>query len=105
MALKIVTVDEHDDAALGDWYAVEGAATAHDRPVAVREPYSALVGSVRTPSAYRRTVLLLAELDGERVGAAAARTSLQDNLHLADLEIYVHPDHRRRGVGTALHDA
>jgi len=36
---------------------------------------------------------------------AEVELTKQDNLHLAELAIHVHPEHRRRGIGRALHDA
>lgn len=47
----------------------------------------------------------LATLDGEPVGTAEFHTSEYDNLHLAWLDLAVHPEHRRRGHGGALLDA
>jgi len=47
----------------------------------------------------------LAEAGGEAVGGLAVHTSEYDNLDLAWLGIDVHPDHRRRGHGTALVEA
>ena len=44
-------------------------------------------------------------LDGDRVvGGAELGGSVEDNRHVADLEVCVRPDARRRGVGRALHD-
>ena len=52
---------------------------------------------------YRRTLLVARE--GERiVGTADLGRPLQDNLHLADVEVRVLPEARRRGIGRALHD-
>jgi GNAT superfamily N-acetyltransferase len=45
---------------------------------------------------------LLAERDGEIVATLTVSMPTLDNLHLAELDITVHPDHRRRGVGRAL---
>jgi GNAT superfamily N-acetyltransferase len=53
-------------------------------------------GEVETP--------FLATVDGEPVGYATVATSEWDNRHLAWLGVVVHPDHRRRGLGTALLD-
>ncbi|MGL5808717.1 MAG: GNAT family N-acetyltransferase [Nocardioides sp.] len=40
--------------------------------------------------------------DGRAVGAAELWRSSYDNETLADVDLVVHPDHRRRGVGTGL---
>lgn len=60
---------------------------------------------------YARRVLLVAVPHGtaqpsadDVVGTASAILPLQDNTHLAYLQVVVHPDHRRRGVGGALLD-
>jgi GNAT superfamily N-acetyltransferase len=44
----------------------------------------------------------LARVGEQVVGWAAISTSEYDNLHLAWLELGVHPDHRRQGYGTTL---
>ncbi|WP_196810965.1 GNAT family N-acetyltransferase [Arthrobacter sp. 35W] len=51
---------------------------------------------------YDEKLLLAAYDGGELVGRASLNLPLADNLHLADLHIQVHPDHRRRGAGSAL---
>jgi GNAT superfamily N-acetyltransferase len=49
-------------------------------------------------------IRLVAERDGEMVGTLTVSLPTLDNLHLAELDIVVHPDHRRRGVGRVLFD-
>lgn len=44
----------------------------------------------------------LARRDGRTVGAATVNTSDYDNLELAWVKVWVHPDHRRRRVGSEL---
>lgn len=103
-ALRISTVDPCDDRGLRDYWSVTEPAQRHDRPHALLESFEALVASLRDPGSDYRTELLLAR-DGETpVGAANVGTHLGDNAHLADLEVNVHPHHRRRGVGRELHD-
>ncbi len=48
------------------------------------------------------SVPYLARVDGTVVGACSISTSERDNLHLAWTGLAVHPDHRRRGHGSAL---
>jgi GNAT superfamily N-acetyltransferase len=107
----VEVIDPHDDAVLARWHAVRAAAVRHGRPFALQQSAAALAASVRTPSRYVRRHLLAASSPasagpgGEVVGVAELRVSTSDNLHLAGVQVDVHPDHRRRGVGTALWEA
>lgn len=101
--MEILTVDVHDDAVTRTFHVVEQEAARHDRPHAILRTYEALLGSWRHPSDYRRYLPLVAVVGGRVVGAVDLGLSLQDNTHLADLEVSVLPGHRRRGVGRALH--
>ena len=47
-------------------------------------------------------VMWSATVDGEVVGMAALEMPRFDNQHIAVSTLFVHPDHRRRGIGTAL---
>lgn len=40
--------------------------------------------------------------DGSALGSAALRMHLMDNLHLGDVWVMVHPEKRRRGIGSSL---
>ncbi len=102
---EIVAVDVDDGTALAEWHAVESAAVHHERPFALQRSLRALTASVQHPSDTQQRVLLAATLDGATVGVAEVTMGSRENLHLAEVEINVHPDHRRRGVGTALYDA
>ena len=44
----------------------------------------------------------LVTVDGVDVGTASYETTSYDNLHVAWLNLNVHPDHRRRGHGSAV---
>jgi GNAT superfamily N-acetyltransferase len=46
----------------------------------------------------------LVESDGEVVGKLAVHLPLRDNLDLSWIELGVHPDHRRRGIGSTAMD-
>ena len=100
--IETATIDVHDDEVLAEWYAVQAAATRHERPFALLESLAALTASVREPSAWQRRVLVAARLDGAIVGVAALGMSIRDNPHLAGLSVDVLAAHRRRGVGRAL---
>jgi len=101
----IIEVDPHDDALLRDFWQVEQAAHRADRTQPTLRTYEALASSLRDPSPFHGR-LLLGAVSGDRlVGSAELGFSLQDNTHLGEIEVDVHPDHRRAGVGTALHEA
>jgi GNAT superfamily N-acetyltransferase len=102
--VRIVEVDPYDDTMLRAYWEADQAAMRADRPDAVLRTFDALRNTAQLPNQpyYRRT--LLAALDGDRVvGTSELGGSLADNTHLADLEVTVLPDHRRRGIGRALH--
>jgi GNAT superfamily N-acetyltransferase len=101
---EISVLDPGDESALRDFYEVEQAAAHHDRPYAVLATYAQLLQLARRPSPYYHRLLLVARDADRIVGAATLGRSLQDNLHLAELEISVLPEVRRRGIGRALHD-
>jgi GNAT superfamily N-acetyltransferase len=103
--MEIRAVDVHDVAQLKAWYDAQEAAISHDRPHAVSRTFDALVTQVTVPSDYREHVLLAAFEADEIVGVVELGYSLQDNLHLADIEVTVRPEHRRRGIGRALYAA
>lgn len=101
--MEIHQIDVHDEAQLKAWFEAQDSAIAHDRPHAVSRTFDALVNQVTIPSDYHQPVLLAAFDDDEIVGVAELGFSLQDNPHLADLEVTVRPEHRRRGIGRALY--
>ena len=101
--MEIREIDVHDDAQLAAWFEVEDSSIGHDRPHALTRTYEALANQVRVPSDYGRTTLLAASEDGVFAGVAELGFSLQDNQHLAELEITVRPEQRRRGIGRALY--
>lgn len=100
--IEIVPIDPLDRDLVDGWIEVERAVYEHDNP-----------GTPQSRPALQRLRLLLypaairperyaAVSGGTVVGYVELVTFLTDNQHLASLELLVHPDHRRRGVGTAL---
>ena len=100
--VRIIEVDPRDEAGLRAFHDTEQAAIRHDRPDAVIRTWPALLTLAQTPSPYYRRTFLAAVDDGRTVGVADLGGSVRDNEHLADLEINVLADHRRRGLGRAL---
>ncbi|MEU5874914.1 GNAT family N-acetyltransferase [Glycomyces sp. NPDC047369] len=100
--IEIVPIDPFDRDLVDGWIEVERAVYEHDNP-----------GAPQSRPALQRLRLLLypAAIRPERYAARAGGTVLgyvelvtflTDNQHLAAFELLVHPEHRRRGVGTAL---
>ena len=101
--MEICEVDVHDLEQLRQWHDAEGAAITNDRPHALLRTFDALVNRVTVPSAYYRPTLLAAFEGDQVVGTAELGFFLQENTHLAGLEITVRPEHRRQGIGRALY--
>jgi GNAT superfamily N-acetyltransferase len=99
--VAISDVDPLDLATLRRYWDVEQVAQRHDRPWAVLRTFAtlALVGEKQ---AYYDHVLLAAAEGADIVATADIGLSLADNLHLAEVEVHVRPDRRRRGIGREL---
>lgn len=67
------------------------------------DPGASLRGAQSTTTF--RVRRFLAYDDDTPIGYAVMRINLRDDPDAADLMLYTHPDHRRRGVGAALADA
>ena len=101
--MEIIGLDIHDAGQLRAFWDVEQAAHRHDRTMPLLRTFAAVAHSYGDPTPHYRREPLAAVVDDRVVGIADLGFSIGDNEHLADLEIAVHPDHRRRGVGRALH--
>ena len=101
--VEIVEVDPRDDALFAQWFAVVQASERLERP---DEPNWLLHEqqrmSLSDPDS--RKVVLAACEGGAVVGAARLDLPVQDNTHLCEHVLVVHPERRRRGLGRALDD-
>lgn len=102
-----VQVDEvgADGPAFDAWFAVLRACELHDRPDEPGYLPEEVRAEVREGSSHDpdvRRLLLSATVDGEVVGAARTGLPRRDNPHLAELELFVLPSYRRRGIARAL---
>jgi GNAT superfamily N-acetyltransferase len=100
---RIVQVDPFDDAAVAAWHDVVLASHAHDRgelatPWQLEEVRAAHQG----PQVDLVKRLYSGEVGGQVVVAGEVEASLIDNTDHALVELQTHPDHRRRGYGSAM---
>jgi len=100
--IEIVPIDPLDRDLVDGWIGTQRAVVSHDQP-----------GEPLPSPAFQRLRLLLwpdaldveryvARRDGTVIGALQYSMPNKDNQHLLELELEVHPEHRRQGVGTAL---
>jgi GNAT superfamily N-acetyltransferase len=85
-------------------YDVSAAARA-DRPFEVWAPWETAYRTWTTPRDDMDGVMWSASVDGVVVGMATLELGHLDNQHLAEASLFVHPEARRRGIGTALLEA
>lgn len=103
--MDLIQFGPDDAAALRDSVTVCNAVAKHDSPWQHPITDVWMAAQLRYGWDLEPRVPFLAVAAGEVVGYASYSVSELDNLHLAWLSIDVHPDHRRRGHGSAIHDA
>jgi GNAT superfamily N-acetyltransferase len=100
--MTITPLDPADSVAMGRWYELMVAVTRHDLPdfpTPSRQEHAARFEHP-WPSSIEEALLAW---DGDRVvGASSYLLPQAENLSLVYLELIVHPQHRRRGIGTRL---
>lgn len=101
MTFEIRPVDLADEADLRAWWEVGRAATA-DRPIDAWPVWEISRTALPMPRTDGRLVLRAAVEDGRTVGAGMLFLFLHDNDHLGEVDVYVAPSARRRGIGRAL---
>lgn len=98
---EVREIDPHDEALLRAWWEVGRDATA-ERPVHAWPVWEISRTALPMPRTDGRLVLVGA-FDGDRVvGSGMAFMFRSDNTHLAEVDVYVAPGDRRRGVGRAV---
>jgi GNAT superfamily N-acetyltransferase len=100
--LEVRGVDPFDDDALAAWYATYAAADRHGRPHATPYHLPELRAAFRTPQPGTAYELWAGWVGDRLVSCAYLELPLLDNTGQAELVLSTHPDHRRRGHGSAL---
>jgi GNAT superfamily N-acetyltransferase len=103
MDLEIGSLDPADEATVDAVQAVRVAVEAADVPDFPAPCPDAFRGQLTYPATFKRHERFVARRAGEVVGYLCLVLPLAENLENADLELIVHPAHRRHGVGRALH--
>jgi GNAT superfamily N-acetyltransferase len=103
MEPDITPLDPADGATVEAVQALRVAAGAADVPDFPPPCPYAFRGELNHPVSAERRERFVAQHAGEVVGYLAVVLPLRENLDNADLDVSVHPAHRRRGVGRALH--
>jgi GNAT superfamily N-acetyltransferase/RimJ/RimL family protein N-acetyltransferase len=101
--LEIHALDPADDAAFAAWHHVYETSARHELgDLASVWQLEELRAMMQDPARHSCSGGWSAVVDGTTVGAGWMRTPLLDNLGLAEIDVHVLPQHRRRGVGSAL---
>ncbi|WP_026925363.1 GNAT family N-acetyltransferase [Glycomyces arizonensis] len=98
----IVPIDPADHELVQSWLAIGEAVERHDwRDSMGWQPTHRMMGLVQHRSD-TDTERWAAVRDGRALGWYSIELPVRDNTHLAEIELEVHPDHRRQGIGSAL---
>ena len=98
---EIRDVDVGDERALRRWYDVWRAGQAHRNADLIPSWEAAGRPLASAPPGFDPQLFSLVDGD-EAVGVCLLNLPLEDNPTVAYADLMVHPDHRRRGVGTSL---
>ncbi|MFI6679525.1 GNAT family N-acetyltransferase [Kribbella sp. NPDC050470] len=100
--ISVREIDPADLALFDEWYDALRAGVVAGREAAIVVGREALGFSLRNPGPLKRRLAVGAFEDDRVLGAMLFEYRLTDNLDTVEVEIDVPPQHRRRGIGTAL---
>jgi len=104
VTVTVKALDPTDAVGLKAWYDVQAAASRHDVPDFPVESLRRHMMRFAKPWPNMTEHALLALEDDAVVGFASATLPTLENTGTLYLDLRVHPDHRRRGIGTQLLD-
>ncbi|WP_198667602.1 GNAT family N-acetyltransferase [Glycomyces dulcitolivorans] len=102
--MEIIPVDPADDRTVGEILALVNAVLSADAPENRRPVEQTFRAELRQERPGLDIAYFAAVEDGALAGYIGIALMVGDNPHLAMAELMVHPDHRRRGIGTTLID-
>lgn len=100
--ITIRRLNPYDDAEFAAFHAAYAAADSFERPYSATWSIEELVVPFRRKSVDADHYGLIAQDGDAVVGVAFLELPLSDNLERADVCVFVPPEHRRRGLGSAL---
>ncbi len=103
MQVHIRPLDVNDERDIESSFRIHAAAQAHDVPDFPPWSRTDHVGRLRHPWPGTSSDTWLALGDPDARGLVTVDLPNLDNTHMAIVELKVHPEYRRRGVGTALY--
>jgi RimJ/RimL family protein N-acetyltransferase len=106
LSSELTKLDPYDDQAVADLHQLQLATEPVDRPWSPTPLLSDLAGDLRYGwDGETGDRWLFRDGDGAVIGVLYFHLPQRENLHLVDLGVLVHPEHRRKGLGTRLHEA
>jgi GNAT superfamily N-acetyltransferase len=106
LSSELTKLDPYDDKAVADLHQFQLATEPVDRPWNPAPLLSDLTGDLRHGwDGETGDRWLFRDGDGAVIGVLYFQLPQRENLHLADVGVAVRPDHRRKGLGTRLHEA
>ncbi|HEY2796100.1 MAG TPA: GNAT family N-acetyltransferase [Micromonosporaceae bacterium] len=102
--MDIREIDPSDTAAITAWYELASVVCKHDIPDFPPLPRKSHMLRLVVPWPHLDESALACYLDGRMVGVASIMMPTRENTNTIYLELNVHPDYRRRGIGSALMD-
>jgi GNAT superfamily N-acetyltransferase len=104
MRPHIRPLNADDPAEIATAHRINNAVMAEDVPDFPTPSAREFEGRFRYPWFGQENYRWFAELDGQPVGLMMMSLPTLDNIHSAGVDLGVHPDHRRQGVGRALYE-
>lgn len=106
LSSELTKLDPSDDRAIADLHQLAVAAEPVDRPWNPVPLLSDLAGDIRHGwDGEPGDRWLFRNGDGAVIGVLYFHLPRRENLHLADVGVLVHPEQRRKGLGTRLYEA
>jgi GNAT superfamily N-acetyltransferase len=102
MRTELSPVDPADEAAIDDYHSIEAAQRAADVPDLPPLGRAHVAASIRFPRPASEYTFLLGRRGGRPAGIMKLDLPQADNRHVVGVELHVHPDERRQGVGRDL---